>query len=127
MRKAVKTPLPSGIAPIEWATLGGQTLYTAQLPMRADGTLEPGDIEPQTRQTMENLKEAVMAAGGTMADITQVLIYLPEKSDFPAMNRVYETYFTPPYPNRATVVAELMVPDAKIEIVAYAHIEAGHA
>jgi len=41
------------------------------------------------------------------------------------MNAVYETYFRKPYPNRATVVAGLMVKGALIEIVAYAHIGQG--
>lgn len=38
------------------------------------------------------------------------------------MNEVYGTYFEKPYPNRATIIAQLMVPGAKIEIVSYAHI-----
>jgi hypothetical protein len=40
------------------------------------------------------------------------------------MNEVYARSFKPPYPNRATIVANLMVPGAKIEIVAYAHLGA---
>jgi enamine deaminase RidA (YjgF/YER057c/UK114 family) len=40
------------------------------------------------------------------------------------MNEVYRTFLKQPFPNRATVVAGLMVPDARIEIVAYAHIGA---
>ena len=42
--------------------------------------------------------------------------------DFPGMNEVYGQYFEKPYPNRATIVAQLMVVGARIEIVAYAHI-----
>ena len=38
------------------------------------------------------------------------------------MNAVYGQYFGKPYPNRATIIAQLMVPGAKIEIVAYAHV-----
>jgi hypothetical protein len=52
-----------------------------------------------------------------------VLIYLPDPRDFPGMNAVYSEYFQKPYPNRATIVAQLMVPGARIEIVAYAHIK----
>jgi 2-iminobutanoate/2-iminopropanoate deaminase len=39
------------------------------------------------------------------------------------MNEVYKTYFSQPYPNRATVIADLMVPGAKIELVVHAYIE----
>ncbi len=123
MRKVVKTHLPVESAPIEWATMGGDYLYTAHVPIREDGTFETGDIAIQTRLTMDNLKRTVEAAGGTLDDVTQVLIYLPNKEDFAGMNEVYRTYFKQPFPNRATVVAGLMIPDARIEIVAHAHIK----
>ena len=65
----------------------------------------------------------VEGAGGTMADVNQVLIYLTDGADAPAMNAVYRTYFDQPFPNRATVViSALLAPGAIIEIVAYAHI-----
>jgi len=124
MRKVVKTHLPNESSPIEWATMGGEYLYTAQIPINDDGSIETGDIATQTRLTMDNLKRTVEAAGGTMDDVTQVLVYLPNKEDFLGMNAVYQTFFNKPYPNRATVVAGLMVPGARIEIIAHAHIKA---
>ena len=123
MRKNIETTLPGGSAPVEWATMGGNTLYTASIPIRADGTIDDGDIESQTRLTMQNLVEILKAAGGSMDDVTQVQVYLTSKAYFSGMNEVYRTFFTEPYPNRATVIADLMVPGAKIEIVAHAHIE----
>jgi len=123
MRKVIKTHLPQDNAPIEWATMGGEYLYTAHIPIREDGTFETGDITTQAKLTMDNLKRTVEAAGGTMDDVTQVQIFLPDASDFKAMNEVYKTYFKTPYPNRATVVAGLMVPGLKIEIIAHAHIK----
>ena len=67
----------------------------------------------------------VEAAGGTMDDVTQVLVHLTTKDAFAGMNAVYEKFFKKPYPNRATVISGLMVPGALIEIVAYAHIGKG--
>jgi 2-iminobutanoate/2-iminopropanoate deaminase len=122
MIKAVKTELPAPSAPIEWATLADGVLYTAQIPLKMDGTIESGDIRTQTRLTFDNLKRTLAAAGGTLSDVAQVLIYLPNSADFPGMNEIYGQYFEPPFPNRATIVAQLMVPGARIEIVAYAHI-----
>jgi len=122
VKQAVKTGLPVPGAPIEWATIADGFLYTAQIPLKADGSIESGDIRSQTRLTLENLKMTVAAAGGSLADVTQVLVYLPDPEDFPGMNEVYGQYFAKPYPNRATVVAQLMVPGARIEIVAYAHV-----
>jgi 2-iminobutanoate/2-iminopropanoate deaminase len=127
MKKAVKTGLPVPSAPIEWATVANGILYTAQIPIKADGSIEAGDIATQTRLTLDNLKRTLKAAGGNLGDVAQVLVYLPDPKDFPGMNAVYGEYFTKPYPNRATIVAQLMVPGARIEIVAYAHVAARRA
>ena len=125
MRKPVATGLPGVGAPFEWAITADGVLYTAQIPIKADGTIETGDAGTQTKLTLANLKATVEAGGGGMADVTQVLIYLTRPTDFAAMNAVYETFFEKPYPNRATViVAGLLIPGAVIEIVAYAHLPA---
>ena len=124
MKRVVKTHLRSEESPIEWATVGDDVLYTAQIPVREDGSIETGPIEKQADLTFSNLKRTLEAAGGTLDDVTQVLVYLTGKDHFHGMNAVYRKYFAKPYPNRATViVAGLMVPDAVIEIVAYAHLK----
>jgi 2-iminobutanoate/2-iminopropanoate deaminase len=125
MRQAVKTHLPSERVPIEWAITADGILYTAQIPIREDGSIETGDITKQATLTLDNLRRTVEAAGGSMDDVTQVLVYLTSPDAFPGMNAVYEKYFRKPYPNRATLVAGLMVKGAQIEIVAYAHIGKG--
>jgi 2-iminobutanoate/2-iminopropanoate deaminase len=123
LRKRIITSLPDGdSSPAEWATMGGNTLYTVSIPIRSDGSIDDGSIESQTKLTMENLKTIVESAGGTMDDVTQVQVFLTDKSYFDGMNNVYKTFFNEPYPNRATVIAGLLMGDAKIEIVAYAHI-----
>ena len=97
-------------------------LYTAQIPNREDGSIEQGDITVQAELTLGNLRRTLQAAGGSMDDVTQVVVYLPDPADFPGMNAVYAKAFSKPYPNRATIIAQLMVPGARIEILAYAHI-----
>jgi 2-iminobutanoate/2-iminopropanoate deaminase len=120
---AVKTHLPSEEAPIEWAVTADGVLYTAQIPIYPDGKIESGDVEKQAELTFHNLAKTLEAAGGSLADVTQVLVYLTGKEHFAKMNEVYRRHFTKPFPNRATViVAGLMVPGAVIEIVAYAHL-----
>ena len=124
MKKVIKTHLPSEDAPLEWAVSADGIMYTAQIPIREDGTIETGNIDAQAELTFSNLKRTLIAAGGSLDDVTQVLIYLTNKEDFQGMNAVYRRYFSKPFPNRATViVAGLMVPGAKIEIVVYAHIK----
>ena len=68
-------------------------------------------MRPQARLTFDNLKTTVEAAGGTLADVTRVLIYLIDENDFAPMNEVYRSFFDTPYPNRTTIkVAGLMFP-----------------
>jgi 2-iminobutanoate/2-iminopropanoate deaminase len=124
MKRVIHTGIPSAQAPFEWAVSGGGTLYTAQIPIRADGSVETGDVSRQVRQALDNLKQTMTAAGGTLADVTQVLIYLTDGRDFAVVNEVYREYFSPPYPNRATVVVSaLLVPGMKVEFVVHAHLE----
>ena len=126
MHKPITSNLPAPSVPLNWAVTAptdGQILYTAHLSIGDDGQFSDGTIEEQTRRTMENIKYSVEAAGGTMADITQCLIYLVDAADAPGMNSVYAEYFEGVLQNRATVVvAAILVPEAKVEIVAYAHI-----
>ena len=123
MREVVETGIPPTKSPLEWAVSADGVLYTALIATKPDGSLDAGDITAQTTRTLDNLRQVVDAAGGTMADVNQVLIYLTDAADAPAMNAVYRTYFDQPFPNRAPVViSALLAPGAIIEIVAYAHI-----
>jgi 2-iminobutanoate/2-iminopropanoate deaminase len=123
VNKVIKTGLPEAGAPIEWAVSADGIVYTAVIPIRADGSVDTGGIEGQTRLTLDNLKQVMAAAGGTLTDVSQVLIYITDASDFEKMNQVYRTYFSPPYPNRATVVvAALLVPGMRVEMVVHAHV-----
>ena len=74
----------------------------------------------QTRQTLENLKRGITAAGGTMADIVQVQIHLVDRADAAGMNAVYREYFSQPYPVRATVISGLLAEGLKVEMLATA-------
>lgn len=129
MVEVIRTKLPQLGAPFEWAIAANGQLSTAQLPIRTDGSIETGDMTAQARLTLRNLQATVEAAGGTLADVTQVLIYLTDREDYDAMNAVYREFFTGPvYPNRATVlVAGLFAPGARIELVAYAAIAAARS
>ena len=126
MKQVIDVGLPALKQPFSWAVKAtGAMLFTAHGPVRNDGTIDTGTIEAQTRLTFENLRRAVQAAGGTMADVTQVLIYMTDVADMPAIDAVYREFFEAPYPNRSSAaVAALVVPGMKIEIVAYAMVPA---
>jgi 2-iminobutanoate/2-iminopropanoate deaminase len=121
MQQAVKTQLFPSKAPLEWAVIGNSTLYTAQIPIDAQGQVVPGGIEAQTRQTLDNLKHTLECADLGMDAVTQVLIYVTDRSYLATVNAVYAEYFQAPYPNRAAmVIAGLAREEMLVELVVYA-------
>jgi enamine deaminase RidA (YjgF/YER057c/UK114 family) len=123
MMKPIKTHLPALEAPLEWATRGGDTVYTTLISMRADGTVETGDIRQQTTVILDNLRQVMEAAGGTMGDVAIVQVFMTNPADYAAMNEEYSKHFTVPCPNRGTFyISGLAIPGLRIEIVAQAHI-----
>jgi len=121
MKEVVDVGLPEIGQPFSWAVKAGGVLYTTHGPVRADGSIDKGSIEDQTRLTFDNLQRAVQAADAQMSDVAQVLIYLVDEGDMPAVDRIYREYFEAPFPNRSSLVVKaLVVPGMKIEVVAYA-------
>ncbi|MEF7615962.1 RidA family protein [Aquincola sp. MAHUQ-54] len=125
MKEIVDVGLPPLNQPFSWAVKSAGLLFTAHGPVRPDGSIDTGPVEAQARLTLVNLRRAVEAAGGTLADVTQVLIYMTDVQDMKAIDAVYREFFEAPYPNRSSMgVAGLVVPGMKLEIVAYAVIPA---
>ena len=121
MRQAVHTGLPPEPAPFSHAVIANGLLFTAHLPIRADGSAETGSATAQTELALSNLQQAVEAACATLDDIAQVILYITRIEDKPAIDEVYARYFRRPYPSRAcVVVAGLVVPGTRIEVLAYA-------
>lgn len=124
MKYAIKTDLFASRAPLEWAVVGNGTLYTAQIPIDREGQVVTGGIEAQTRQTLDNLRHTLEAAGSSLDAVTQVLIYVTDRSYLATVNALYTNYFNAPYPNRAAVVvAGLAREEMMVELVVYACLE----
>ena len=89
------------------------------------GALVEGGIEPETRQTLMNLRLALEAAGGSLADVVKVNAFLRDVDrDFHAYNRVYQEFFPSTPPTRTTVGARIYGPIlVEIECVAYVPLE----
>lgn len=111
-------PLSRAMGVDDWVFVAG-TIGT-----REDGSL-PGSVAAQTAQTLENIAAHLRAAGLTMADVVSTTIYLPDPSEYGAMNEVYARWFEPPYPARATVCCRLVHDDHLVEISAVARRGAG--
>jgi enamine deaminase RidA (YjgF/YER057c/UK114 family) len=101
----------------------GRLLFISGMTARTrDGSIAGiGNVEVQTRQVCENLKAAVEEAGGTLADICRVDVYVRNIEDFPTIHKVRSEYFEAPLPASTMVeVAKMVKPEYLIEISAIA-------
>jgi 2-iminobutanoate/2-iminopropanoate deaminase len=105
--KTDKSPQPAG--PYSQGLIVGNRIYVAGQGPRnpATGKVSEG-IEEQTRQVMTNLKNILEAAGGTMDNVVKSTVHLTNLGDFEAFNKVYSSFFNPPYPVRTTVGSVLL-------------------
>ncbi len=96
---------PAAIGPYSQATrAGNMVFFSGQIPLDpATGNVVDGGIEAQARRAFDNLKAVADAAGGSMADIVRVGLYLTDLSQFAAVNTVMADYFEAPYPARSTI------------------------
>ncbi|WP_047414338.1 RidA family protein [Cellulophaga sp. Hel_I_12] len=96
MKKIINTPnAPAPIGPYNQAVLSGNTLYiSGQIPINpATGELVAGDIQKETKQSMENLKAILTEAGMTFEHVIKASIFIKDMHQFAQINEVYGTYF----------------------------------
>ncbi len=99
---------------------GGRVDVAGQVGLGPDMKI-PDEIDAQARYAFENLKTVVEAAGSSLAQVTQLTVYLTDIGDSPAVNDVFAEFFPERYPARTVVqVVALVLPQLKIEIQASA-------
>ena len=126
MIERIETGIAPSSAPINDAVRAGKHVWLVAIAEDpVTGEIVAGGIEAQARRCIENIKIGVTAAGGTLANLVMVQIYLTDSADAAGMNAVYREYFTAqPFPVRATVVVrELLAKGLKIEITATAVLD----
>ena len=110
---------PAAIGPYSQA--GGTVYVSGQLPINpATGEFAGEDIRAQARQSLENIKAILAAAGTGMPNVVKTTVLLQDMADFAAMNEVYAEYFTEPYPARAAFQVAKLPKGALVEIEAVA-------
>ncbi|MCX7190030.1 MAG: RidA family protein [Methylotenera sp.] len=116
----IQTPnAPAAIGPYSQAMVVGDFLFTSgQIPLRADGTLNDGDITVQTTQVLANLKAVIEAAGANLNKVVKTTVFLKNLDDFVAMNTVYGNTFGSHTPARSTVQVAKLPRDVLVEIEA---------
>ena len=122
MRKSYTAKEVMSSGPYSHAIDAGQYVYLSGQTAKNSLTLEKDnlDIKEQTEECFKNLNRVLKEADLTEDDVVKVNVYLTGMKHFDAMNEVYKTKFTEPYPAR-TCVAVLELPlgaDVEIEVVA---------
>ena len=74
------------------------------------------DVGTETRLTLERMRDVLLASGSSLDRVVSVMVYLTAAEDFQPMNAAYRPFFPGDPPTRTTVITELVVPDARVEI-----------
>jgi 2-iminobutanoate/2-iminopropanoate deaminase len=125
MKKVIITDnAPAAIGPYVQATQSGNLIFVSgQLPLDPS-TMEivPGGIVEQTKQSLDNIKAILEAAGSSLNNVLKMTIFLQDLSQFTDVNEIYGTYFVNPYPARITCQVAKLPKGALIEIDAIAEV-----
>jgi reactive intermediate/imine deaminase len=118
-RKVIHTDkAPHAIGTYSQAVRVGDSVYlSGQIPLVPE-TMEmvEGNMEAHVRRVFDNLSAVAAAAGGSLADIVKLNIFLTDLAHFPLVNQVMADYFQEPYPARAAVGVAALPKDAQVEM-----------
>jgi reactive intermediate/imine deaminase len=109
---------PQAIGTYSQAVRCGNTVYlSGQIPLVPE-TMElvEGDMQVQIRRVFDNLSAVAEAAGGSLADVAKLNVFLPDLGHFAIVNEVMAEYFQPPYPARAAVGVAALPKGSQVEM-----------
>ncbi len=125
MRKTISTDAaPAAIGPYAQGNSFGDLIFTSgQIPLDPKtGNLVGQNIQNQTRQVMENLKNVLEAGGSSMDKVLKTTVFIKDMNDFAQMNQVYGQFFTEgAYPSRSAVEVARLPKDVLVEVEAIAY------
>jgi 2-iminobutanoate/2-iminopropanoate deaminase len=122
MKKVSTDKAPGAIGPYSQAIVTGGLVFTSgQIPIVPEtGKIVEGDIEEQTRQAIENLKQVLEAAGSSLEKVVKTTVFIKNMSDFASVNAIYAEFFSDPFPSRSCVEVARLPKDVLVEIEAVA-------
>ena len=96
---------------------GGLIFLSGQIGIRpGEMRLVEGGLEPETRQTMENVRAVLEAADASLADVVKCTVFLADIAEWPAFNAIYAEYFPEDPPARAAMAASGLALGARVEL-----------
>ena len=117
--KAISTKnAPAAIGPYSQAIEAvGMVFASGQLPIDPNtGAFPEGGIKEQTRQSILNAKAILEEAGCSLSNVVKTTVLLSDIADFAAMNEVYASFFSEPFPARSAFAVRDLPKGALIEI-----------
>ena len=123
--KITSAKAPAALGPYSQAIKIGEFVFcSGQIPLDYNtGAIKNGTIEEQTKTVLNNLMHVLEAAGTGFDQVVKTTIFLKSMDDFKAVNTVYGTFFSEPFPARSTVEVAKLPLDARIEIEAIAKVK----
>ena len=92
-KRVIAPPGPKPVGPYSPGIVAGDFLYVSGQGARdRDGQL-PAAVEAQVRQTLDNVKGIVLAAGLTMEHVVYSQVYLHDMAAYDQMDRIWREYF----------------------------------
>jgi len=108
---------PKAIGPYSQAMKVGNLLITSgQLGINPENGEFPPTVVEQAKQSLANVKAIVEAAGASMNQVVKTTVFLKDMNDFAAVNEVYASFFTEPYPARSAIEVARLPKDALVEV-----------
>lgn len=112
---------PQAIGPYSQGMKIGDFIFTSgQIPINPESGELVTDIKKATRQSLENLKGVLEAAGSSLDKVVKVSVFVKDMNDFALVNEIYAEYFNENPPARSCVEVARLPKDAVIEIEAIA-------
>ncbi|MCL2523113.1 MAG: RidA family protein [Betaproteobacteria bacterium] len=107
---------PAAIGTYSQAVRVGDTVYlSGQIGLDPASMQMAEGIDEQVVRVFENLKAVAVAAGGSLADVVKLNVFLTDLGHFAKVNEVMARYFSEPYPARAAVGVKELPRGALVE------------
>ncbi len=118
MRRVIHTSLaPAAIGTYSQAIQTGNTVYlSGQIGLDPETMQLVEGVEAQIRRVFDNVQAVSEAAGGSLADIAKINIFLIDLANFQLVNQIMGEYFTEPYPARAALGVASLPRGALVEM-----------
>ena len=110
------TLAPAAIGTYSQAVKVGDTVYlSGQIGLDPTNMQLAEGIDAQIVRVFDNLKAVAEAAGGSLADVVKLNVFLTDRAHFKTVNEVMGCYFSEPFPARAAVGVASLPRDALVE------------